>query len=395
MIEERLRETFDRVSATGPDETGAFDRFLRRRARRARAVAATTALALVVPLAAVVAVPRLVGDEQRPRLYVTGQPGPERWQPGPLVAVAPAQGFEVDVPAGWEATATWKGLALRPVSEDLRRLLNVPVALDTTYLEAFYQPDSGDRYRDESWLPRAAEARPRQDPQARGRFPGGRGWFRTDGRDGPFHVTRWYVSWPYHCPAGQPCPDVLAMRALRVAFQVDPAAVPEVAGLAERLLRSARPITNAVAGRAHAPRPDCIEGKSMVTTRLPGDGPPEAWARTVIHFWLEFQTTSNLVPCTVRGPVGVELVDQHGRRLEVQGNPLAVSPVGDLPDNRSPTRGPGALVLNLKWYNWCGEGQAYLRWVGDSVSDGIQIPSPRCTISAKPSVLAVDRRWSG
>jgi hypothetical protein len=57
------------------------------------------------------------------------------------------------------------------------------------------------------------------------------------------------------------------MRALRAAFQVEPGAVPEVAGPAERLLRSARPIANAVAGQAHAPRPDCLEGRSVITQR--------------------------------------------------------------------------------------------------------------------------------
>jgi hypothetical protein len=387
MIEERLKETFDRVAASGPEETGAFDRFLRRRARRDRAVAATTALALVVALAAVVAVPRLVRDAPRPRLYVTGQPGPERWQPGPLVAVAPAQGFEVDVPAGWEASPTWKGLALRPADPDLRRLMKLPVALDTAFLHDFHLPPTKARRGDGSVLPPAAEVRPRHDPQTRGRFPEGRDWFRTDGRDGRWHVTRWYVSWPYHCPAGRPCPDVLAERALRVAFEVDPAAVGRVADLGERLLRSARPITNAVAGLAQAPRPDCIEGRSVVTHRFVDQ---QSDVLHAVSLWLNLRTTANLVPCTARGPVGAELVDRSGRRLGVKGNPLVVAPVGDLPDKRGQRGDAGVQSLNLHWYNWCGDRQTYLRWIGEPVSDRmVPVTPPRCIIKAKPSVLKV------
>jgi hypothetical protein len=393
MIEDRLAQTLERVTAAAPPEDGAFDRFLRRRGRRSRRLVTVNALALVAVLAAAVAVPRLGQDpDRRPRLYVSGVAGPERWQRGPLVAVAPQEGFEVDVPAGWEARATWKGIALRPVSPQLGRLLNVPVALDTTYLEAFYQPSSKDLYRDNSSLPQPAMSRVRSDPQTRGRFPEGRGWFRTDGRDGRWWLTRWYVSWPYHCQAGQRCPDVLAMRALRVAFQVHPAAFPQVAGLAEGLLRSARPITNAVAGRPHAPRPDCLQGRSMTAQRLSYTSWPGTRGPLVIRFAWTFLGTANMVPCTIRGPVGVELVDGSGRRLEVQGNPLALSPVGDLPESRRWPSEAGTLELTLKWINWCGHGPTRLRWIGEPASGGTApIRPPRCTDSAKPSRLAVDR----
>jgi hypothetical protein len=392
MIEDRLTQTLDRVAAAAPPEDGAYDRFLRRRGRRSRRLATATALWLAAVVAAAVAVPRLGQDPERPRLYVSGVAGPERWQRGPLVAVAPQEGFEVDVPAGWEASPTWKGISLRPVSPQLGRLLNVPVALDTTYLEAFYQPSSRDLYRDNSSLPRTALSRPRSDPQTRGRFPEGRGWFRTDGQDGRWWYTRWYVSWPYHCQAGQPCPDVLAMRALRVAFQVDPAAVPQVTTLAEGLLRSARPIANAVAGRPHAPRPDCLQGRSMTAQRRSYSAWPGASTPLVTKFTWTFLGTANMVPCTIRGPLGVELVDGSGRRLEVQGNPLALAPVGDLPESR---RWPGeaaSLELTLRWINWCGQGPTRLRWIGEPTSGGTApIRPPRCTDAAKPSRLSVER----
>ena len=264
--------------------------------------------------------------------------------------------------------------------------------VDTTYLEAFYQPSSGGLYRDSSSLPRTAMSRPRSDPQARGRFPEGRGWFRTDGRDGRWWLTRWYVSWPYYCQPGQRCPDVLAMRALRVAFQVDPAALPQVAGLAEGLLRSARPITNAVDGRPHAPRPDCLPGRSMNARRLAYSSSPAGRGPLVSKFSWTFLGTANLVPCAIRGPLGVELVDGSGRRLEVQGNPLAVAPVGDLPESRRWPREASSLELTLKWINWCGQGPVHLRWIGEPGSGGTApIRPPRCTDAAKPSRLSVER----
>jgi hypothetical protein len=393
MIEDRLAQTLDRVAAAAPPEDGGFDRFRRHRARRSRRLATSTALCLVAVVVAAVAVPRLGQDlHRRPRLYVSGVAGPERWQRGPLVAVAPQEGFEVDVPAGWEASPTWKGIALRPVSPQLAHLLNVPVALDTTYLEAFYQPSSKDLYRDGSQLLQTAMSRPRSDPQTRGRFPEGRGWFRTDGRDGRWQVTRWYVSWPYHCQGGQRCPDALAMRALRIAFQIDPAAVPQVMALAEGLLRSARPITNAVAGGPHAPRPDCLEGRSMTVQRVTYSSWPRALGPLVIKFYWMFSGTANLVPCTIRSPLGVELVDGSGRRLEVQGNPLALAPVGDLPESQRWQGEASTLELTLKWINWCGQGATRLRWIGEPGSGGTApIRTPRCTDDAKPSRLSVER----
>ena len=393
MIEDRLAQTLDRAAAAAPPEDGAFDRFLRHRARRSRRLATATALALVPVVAAAVILPRLGQDpDRRPRLYVSGVAGPERWQRGPLVAVAPQEGFEVEVPAGWEATPTWKGIALRPVSPQLGRLLKVPVALDTTYLEAFYQPSSKDLYKDNSQLPQTALSRPRSDPQTRGRFPEGRGWFRTDGQDGRWWFTRWYVSWPYHCQAGRRCPDVLAMRALRVAFQADPAAVPQVTTLAEGLLRSARPITNAVAGGPQVPRPDCLEGRSMTAQRVAYSSRPAPPRPLVIHFYWTFSGTANMVPCTIRGPLGVELIDGSGRRLEVQGNPLALAPVGDLPESQRWSGEASTVELTLKWINWCGQGPTRLRWIGEPGSGASSpIRPPRCTDPSKPARLSVER----
>jgi hypothetical protein len=389
MIEQRLRETLERVAAAEPGEAGAYDRFLRRKARRTRTAAGGTALVLVLLLASVAAVPRLAerlrSDDPGRRLFAFGQAGPASWRPGPLVAVAPNQGFEVDVPAGWEATPTWKGFALRPADPTRRGVLAEPVQVDTAYLERFYNPDAKDLYRGDTFPPVRGPFAIRQDPQSHGRFPGGRGWFRTDGLDGRWRTTHWYVSWPYHCQGGGPCPDVLAMRALRVALTVDAAAAGEPLGLAERLLRSARPITNAVAGQAHAPRPDCLLDRSVVARRgLLADQVVEGGPRFV-HFAWRFRTTRYLVPCALPGGVGVEVL-QRGRRAAVRENGRVLQLATVLPEG---SRELGVVDVYLTWSNWCGSGPVRLRWL-DPVLGDEEVPDPpvpSCDHRTRPSVL--------
>ncbi|HWD42436.1 MAG TPA: hypothetical protein VHM23_01725 [Actinomycetota bacterium] len=400
MIEDRLRETFTRVATGGPDEAGAFDRFQRhRRADRTRRLAGATALVLVAALASAVAVPRLSSDSSQRRLVVTGAAGPERWLDGPLVAVVPLQGFEVKVPDGWEANATWKGIELRPDSLELRRHLAGPVQLVTGVLDAFFNPapnaGKGDAYEhnapgDQASLPSAVMRRP-QGRQSRGSFPGDTRWFRTDLQTGPWRTTQWHISWPYRCRPGVSCPAPLALRTLKAVYQVD-GAVAQVDGLAERLLRAARPIANAVQGQPHASRPDCVDGRSMVLRRADSNSGPDDLLVTVTHFRWWARTTADLVPCTVRGPLGVELLDGSGRRLEVQGNPLAVTRVGDLPEASSAASEAGVAELDLKWFNWCGERATRMRLIGSPGSSrAVPIRAPTCIDRSKPSRLMVER----
>jgi hypothetical protein len=407
VIEQRLRETLDKVTAHAPDEADAFERFLRRRARRTRRVATATALALVLLLGSVVAVPSLVLSGRPPavappghgpRLLSAGEPTDRRWFPGPLVAAAPNQGFEAEVPAGWEARPTWKGFELRPVSQELRRRLVRPAELDTTYLEAFYQPAGRTRYRDGSQLPDSALLRTPAGPElTRGRFAGGRPWFRTDGRSSGL-PTNWYVSWPYHCTGGWDCPEVLTLRTLHLSYQVEQAeAAAAAAGLAERVLGSARPTGNAVAGRAHAPRPDCVDGRTVETDGFAhGLGPERGGRPSAFAFFWEFRTTGQLIPCTVWGPVGVELLDGAGRRLEVRGNGRGVSPVGNLPETSTGRDGTtarkvGTIALTVVWRNWCGEGRVRVRWIGTPAARRHFLPGPACVDPSQPSVLSVER----
>jgi hypothetical protein len=60
-IQERLKEAYERTPSPGPSEAGAYDRFLRRRARSVRTV--TTASVLLLVLAGLA--PRLLGGQDR------------------------------------------------------------------------------------------------------------------------------------------------------------------------------------------------------------------------------------------------------------------------------------------------------------------------------------------
>jgi hypothetical protein len=93
QLEDRLRAALRRPEGSPwPEEHGAFDQFLHRRARRGRTLVARDALAVVVAVALVVGIPRLLPS----RPVVPATP--------PLTGLLlqmPAGGFEVTVPAGW------------------------------------------------------------------------------------------------------------------------------------------------------------------------------------------------------------------------------------------------------------------------------------------------------
>jgi hypothetical protein len=310
------------------------------------------------------------------------------------VAVAPLQGFEVRVPDGWEASATWKGIELRPRDPELRRHLDGPVQLVTSVLEELFNPapnaGKDGTYEDAGSLPRTVTRHP-EGRQSHGSFPGDNRWFRTDLQEGRWRTTQWHVSWPYRCEPGTGCPSPLALRTLKVVYRADAAAAAPVDGLAERLLRTARPIANAVRGQPHAPRPACVDGRSMVTRRGGDETEDFPFRLMVAHFWWVARTTANLVPCTVQGPLGVELLDGSGRRLKVQGNPLALTSVANLPEARSGPQEPGTIEVRLRWFNWCHQGPTRMRWLGEpGPSRAVPVTAPPCIDRSKPSRLLAD-----
>jgi hypothetical protein len=393
MIEQRLRETFDQVTAHGPDEADAFDRFLRRRARRTRAVAATTAIGLALVLALVTMLPnRPWGGDEPATTPALGQGQPAHWMPGPLVAAAPLQGFEIDVPPGWEANRTQHGFELRPISEDLRRQLPTPLQVDTFALDPRDHPQGAKLFQDNNEFGGDISGRISRDgdPPTTGSFADGRWWLRTDGGTSGRRTSFWYMPWPYRCQGGEPCPDVLALRTLRVALLGAGDRVwAQAMELAPALLRSARPLTNAVEGRAHASRPDCVDAvtdRPSVTFSQLG-----ASLRTVQIVW-RFSTTSYLVPCHFRRVLELAFLDD-GQPAVVAGDDGQVLE-GDLPEGMA--LAPGFLGTEWRWTNWCG-GDVRIRFRGGLVRDAIPpsadvlAPSTRpvCVDPSKPSRLKI------
>jgi hypothetical protein len=90
-LDTELRQFFGRTrEAAWPGEREAHDRFLRRRARRGRAVAAAAGLTLAAVLGAAVLMPRLLPEE------------PETAAPAATVVRVESEGFELLVPGGWK-----------------------------------------------------------------------------------------------------------------------------------------------------------------------------------------------------------------------------------------------------------------------------------------------------
>jgi hypothetical protein len=82
-LEEQLHDAYECAADRAPVPPGAYDRFLRRRARHGRVVAASAGLALVAVLGAAVLVARQLPQRQEPATPATNAaaptPGPRQW----------------------------------------------------------------------------------------------------------------------------------------------------------------------------------------------------------------------------------------------------------------------------------------------------------------------------
>jgi len=246
-LEEQLQDAYERAAERAPVSPGAYDRFLRRRARHGRVVAATAGLALVAVLGAVVLVARQVA------------PGAGPVAPAGAVVRVPEQGFELPVPAGWTVQrqltgpgSQVAGVVLVPRSGKLRGAA-ITVATDPDQ-PPFYVGDlqRGASRRADGRLyklrPGAnAPTRPPLLKDAVGRY-----------------VIAW-PAWPASCrplpvPAGQP--PACAWAAWRVLLVTGTAAPGDLAGgcwrprhwpgceqmleVMRRIVGTVRPISDAV-----------------------------------------------------------------------------------------------------------------------------------------------------
>jgi hypothetical protein len=416
-IEQQLKEDYERSRTPGSARTGAYDRFLRRRARYARRVAATVSVTLAAAVALVVTVPRLLAD----RDDVANQPKGQ-------VISRPTLGYELVVPPGWRVlgdgsfgmllvpvdgafgsvpptAATTSATTISPAPRGTTRIAVAPVILDPG---------------DYPGLPAGAPAaRLPEGPQLNGgpgpehpqsRFESGR---RADGRAyrhyqsspavaGPGQT--YYLAWPYHCAPGMRCPPALRYRALRVtAGTLDgggPGLQPAWEAL-RRIVDTVRPITNALPGGAAGNRPACQlsfindpTAMSQLRETMPVDGiarvgvsaMTEGGPRGTSDFFLNF-SSANLAMCHLQKRFTVEF-RQSGRRVAVQGDTAVVTLAGNLPE------GDGEFPAFSKawlWRNWCGGPNATVtitfRGLDGYELDAASAIRPPCVDASKPSTL--------
>jgi hypothetical protein len=251
-LEDRLRATLRRPeSAPWPDEHGAFDRFLRRRARRGRALAVRGALALVVAVALAAGIPRLL-----PRPVVPATP------PGRLLQL-PSGGFEVTVPAGWTDLSrsrriasdreTGSGVGLRPMRRTTGTI-GTMVTVSTAVLSPAQYPGTEPGGRDPAPSISADRTTIRLDdttPLGRGRRPDTRPYVWQT-KLGALQVATYAIAWPYHCAPNEACPPAARWRALIVSGFTDegPATRSRVLAVVRRIVDTVKPVTNALPGGA-------------------------------------------------------------------------------------------------------------------------------------------------
>jgi hypothetical protein len=414
-IERLLKEDYERTHTPDPDRTGAYDRFLRRRARYARRVAAAASLTVAAAVALGVSVPRVLADR-----HDVGSP-----PKGQLVS-RPELGYELVVPSGWRAAhdsvrglalelaagtpgAAPSGLVAAPTTASrttsrttvlaargaLSRISVEPTVLDPAAHPDNPNGDPGDRLLGS--LGSGIGWTPIDGPYRSGRRPDGRG-FVLQGSPRDPGGQRYYLAWPYHCAEGVRCP--LALR-YRVLVLTGWAANGELARANEATLRrvvdTVRPIGNALPGGA-ASRPDCRldwrdQRREQVAPSQPGGA--QAVGASVMtegtvdpaaaDFIVTF-STQNLAMCRVHARFTVELLE-GGRLAAVQGNGATATVEGNLPegDGEHPT-----LTRAWLWRNWCGSGTVSLRVGGP---DGTVVPAksvqrPSCVDPGRPSTLA-------
>jgi len=231
-LEDELRQLLGATQgAPWPGEREAFDRFLRRRARRGRAVAAATGLALVALLGIAVLVARLPEDRQTIAPTVT-------------VVRVPEEGFELTVPAAWRVDRELNGSRPGPAGGAPK-----PAVVGVVLV-----PRSGE--------PRGAAITVTTDDRRTSFSATGQ---RSDGRPyelqpgaGSGEVGQYVVPWPDYCPQRLRCGRVVLMEHGRlvesgrmllvtgVAAPGDAAGMEQVRRVMRQVVDAVQPITNAV-----------------------------------------------------------------------------------------------------------------------------------------------------
>jgi hypothetical protein len=320
-LEELVRAALAEEARAEPSESGAYERFLRRRRRGALAVAALTglAVALVLALAVGAAVALRGGGADKVTGPVNPAPttapaAPTTPPRGPAMTTLPApppvpvsadgvvrrerQGFELTLPKGWAVDqSTTRGyyqvgqpwLVISPggrviTTKDQRRM---------TIFTAVHEP--------RVYPGRVTGGPPPFLPGQRfgalsGRRSSGR---RADGR--AFAVgdqgamLQYAIAWPYRCAAGSPCPEAARWRVLQIDIEGTGGQEGlQVRRVARRLMESIRPITNALApAGASVPEEPTLFADAPVVVARGGRG-DYAWEKVVRkgsgeEYWTEIR----------------------------------------------------------------------------------------------------------
>jgi hypothetical protein len=260
-LDTELRELFGRDDDTPwPGEATAYDRFLRRRARRARAVAAATGLVLIAILAGAVLVPRL--------------------RPSPVAPVAPtptnvrveSQGFELKLPAGWKVERQLRGTRALARGEALP---GTPIGVPQPAVVGLVLAPRSGKPPGASITITTDSNQQLDDSQVRG------GSRRADGREyrfhrgsGPGEVGRYAMLWPDWCEPRIGCGRSAWPRILLVTGTADGDG-DQVRQVMKRIVGTLKPITNAV----RPPPPPTVPARTKVLLGKGGEGMTawEAW----------------------------------------------------------------------------------------------------------------------
>jgi hypothetical protein len=216
-LENELRQLFGRTEdAPWPGELTAFDRFLRRKARRGRAMAAGVALTLAAIVGAAVLIPRVPAKNMEPVVPLAPR------STGMRIA---DQGFQLVAPAGWKISRTLRGQSPAP---SVRGVMLVPSrtphGASITVSTDDHEPD---------W-------------QGASKRPDGRSYLL---RPRPNEIGQYVIQWPNYCSQylfGS-CTRVAQARVLLVTGAGGGAGVREqVTQAMQQITASVQPITNAL-----------------------------------------------------------------------------------------------------------------------------------------------------
>jgi hypothetical protein len=322
-LEELVRAALAEEARAEPSESGAYERFLRRRRRGALAVAALTglAVALVLALAVGAAVALRGGGADKVTGPVNPAPTTAPAAPttppprGPAMTTLPApppvpvsadgvvrrerQGYELTLPDGWgvdQATTRsyyqvgqpW--LVLSPGGRQMG--MTAPEDRRITIRTAVAKPRSypGGPLKGPDILPGQSFSSV-AGKRSSGRRPDGRAWVMGD-QGG---MVGYMIAWPYRCAVGSPCPETARWRVLQIDIEGTGGQEGlKVRRVARRLVESIRPITNTLppSGMPVPEEPTLFADAPVVVAR--GGRGDYAWEKVVRkgsgeEYWTEIR----------------------------------------------------------------------------------------------------------